>query len=143
MKSNQEPTNQRSQVKQLRWSLALVASEFGFSPKTVAQRVHVAGVLAGEDGLFSTADVHSAICGDIEQEKLRNLQKINRDLDTGHAVTVGELVDVQDFVSRYETIYAEIRQTIMGSKLNDTDKDSLLDKLAKLHSGKRGPGPDV
>ena len=143
MKSNQEPTNQRSQVKQLRWSLALVASEFGFSPKTVAQRVHVAGVLAGEDGLFSTADVHSAICGDIEQEKLRNLQKINRDLDTGHAVTVGELVDVQDFVSRYETIYAEIRQTIMGSKLNDTDKDALLDKLAKLHSGKRGPGPDV
>ena len=127
----------------MRWSLALVASEFGFSPKTVAQRVHAAGVLPGEDGLFSTTDVHSAICGDIEQEKLRNLQKVNRDLDTGHAVTVGELVDVQDFVSRYETIYAEIRQTILGSKLTDTDKDALLDKLAKLHSAKRGPGPDV
>ena len=121
----------------------MVATEFGFSPKTVAQRVHVAGVLPGEDGLFSTTDVHSAICGDIEQEKLRNLQKVNRDLDTGHAVTVGELVDVQDFVSRYETIYAEIRQTILGSKLTDTDKDALLDKLAKLHSAKRGPGPDV
>jgi Mg2+/Co2+ transporter CorC len=121
----------------------LAATEFGLSPKTVAQRVHAAGVLPGEDGLFSTADVHGAICGDIEQERLRNLQKVNRDLDTNHAKEVGELVDVEDFAKRYETIYAEIRQTILGSKLSDADKDALLDKLAKLHSRKRGPGPDV
>ena len=130
-----QPTKQRSQASSLRWSLALTAAEFGLSPKTVAQRVHAAGILPGEDGLYSTSEVHSAICGDIEQEKLRNLQKINRDLDADFAVKVGELVDKADFVKRYETIYAEIRQAILGSKLSDADKDALLDKLAKLHTG--------
>lgn len=139
----QTPARQGTQSNSLRWSLALVATEFGLSPKTVAQRVHVAGILPGEDDLFSTADVHAAICGDLEKEKIKNLQKLNRDLDTGHATAVGELVDVADFVKRYEPIYAEVRQTIMGSKLSDADKDALLDKLAKLHTGKRGPGPDV
>jgi len=133
----------KGRLQGVRWTVEQAAAEFGLNPRTVSSRMKTAGVIPGEDGHFSTMEVHSAICGDLEKEKIRNLQKLNRDLDTGHATVIGELVDVRDFVKRYEPIYAAIRQMLLGSKLPSADVDALLAELAKLHTGQRGPGPDV
>lgn len=125
---------QRSQAKAVRWSLALAGTEFGLSPKTVATRVAAAGILPGEDGLFSTADMHAAICGDLEKEKILNLQKLNRDLDVEHAKKVGELVDREDLVKRLEPICVSMKMRVMGSKLSDEEKDALCKDMAELLS---------
>lgn len=112
----------------------MMASEFGPDPKTLKKNLVTSGVVAGDDGLYSSKDALRLVCGDIDAEKLRETHERADKLAIENATARGELVDVADFAKQYETIYAEIRQTILGSKLADSDKDTLLDKLAKLHS---------
>ncbi len=125
---------QKSQVRLIRWSLAMAAAEFGLGPKTVATRVKAAGIVPGKDGRFSTAEIHGAICGDYEKERTRKMKEDADKAALENAVARGQLVDKGDFMKRFEGIYAEMRQGILGSAMPDSDKDALLNKLARVHS---------
>jgi hypothetical protein len=117
-----------------RWTLAEAGSEFGLSPKTIAQRVKAEGALPGEDGKFSTMEIHAAICGDYERQRTR---KTKEDADRSareNAVGRSELVDKGDFLQRYEQIHAGMVQKVNGSTMTATEKDALLADIEQLHS---------
>jgi len=118
----------------VRWTIEGAASEFGLNPRTVAQRVKGAGVLAGSDGLFSSVDIHRAIWGDLDRERLRKVTEEADDLAIANTTARDELVDKADFLKRFEPIYAAMRQKVMGSSMTDAEKDGLLGELTKLHS---------
>lgn len=145
-RTNQPAKQRRSRIASVRWTVQSAASEFGINPRTVASRLKVAGIVSGQDGLFSTVDIHRAICGDIDRERLRETREKANKLELENAVSRGELMDLQDLARRYEPIYAQIRQTIIASTLSDNDKDALLTALANLHtiSGRsEAEGPEV
>jgi hypothetical protein len=122
-------------ITMFRWTINRAGIEFGLSPKTVASRVKAAGILPGKDGRFSTADVHRAICGDYERARTRKMEEEALHATLENQKAKGALVDVADFRARYERTYLGVRSVIMNSGLSDTDKDRILNDLAKLHSG--------
>ena len=119
----------------LRWSIERAASEFGRAPRTVAARLKQSGQTQGEDGKFSTAQVATAIYGDLEGEKLRKTKEDADRLALANATARGELVDRQDFVRRLEPVVIQMKQRILGSGLTHAEQDELLADLAKLLSG--------
>ncbi len=131
---DQAAQGRASRLGLIRWTIEQAASEFGLNPRTVAQRVKSAGVVAGNDGRFSTFDIHRAICGDLEREKLRKLTEEADDLALGNARERKELVDKADFLKRLEPIYVAVRQKVMGSSMPDAQKDALLGDLSQIHS---------
>ena len=134
---------QKSQAKTVRWSLAMMSREFGPDHKTLAKALAASGIVAGSDGLYSSNEALRLVCGDIDAERLRKTREEADKLAIENAVARGELVDVRDFVKRYEPIYAQIRQTILASGLGDNDKDALLTELAKLHSDGGRTGAEI
>ena len=122
--------SKRKQFQPIRWTLARAGSEFGLSPKTVAQRVKAAGVTPGKDSMFSTVQIHGAICGDYERERTRKMAEEADAKAMENAARRKELVDVQDFFKRLEPVTVNIKQKIMGSALSDAEKDGLLADIA-------------
>jgi hypothetical protein len=125
---------------EFRWTVDRAGAEFGLSSKTVSNRIKSAGVHPGDDGKFSTKDIHAAICSDLEKAKLRKLQfetkrteEEREGLALANAARRGELVHKADFIRRFEGIYAQMRQLIMSSSMIDAEKDELLRKIAELH----------
>lgn len=124
---------QKASFKPLRWSLSQAASEFGLSPKTIAQRVKAAGALPGKDKKFSTVEIHSAICGDYERERTRKMKEEADGRALDNAAIRNRLVDKEDLLKRFEPIYVAMKQKVMQSAMSDAEKDGLLAELAKLH----------
>lgn len=135
--------SQKSQARTIRWSLAMMSREFGPDHKTLSKALAASGIVAGKDGLYSSKEALRLVCGDIDAERLRKTREEADKLAIENATALGELVDVRDFVKRYEPIYAQIWQTIMASTLPDNDKDALLTALAKLHSDSGRPDAKV
>ena len=102
------------------------------NPRTVAQRVKAAGILPGPDGKFATREIHSALWGDVDREKLRKLQAETRSLLLANAEKEGQLVDVADFTKRLERIIVQMKARIMSSELSNAKKDQLCSDLAAL-----------
>lgn len=122
----------KSAFESIRWTLTQAAAEFGLNPRTVVTRAKVAGLMPGEDGRFSTAEVHAAICGDYERERIRKLKEEADWAALDNAEHRKEVVDKPELLKRFESTFAEMKQAIMGSKLSDKEKDALCAKLAGL-----------
>ncbi|HEV2350816.1 MAG TPA: hypothetical protein VG028_13325 [Terriglobia bacterium] len=117
----------------LRWTLSLAASEFGINPRTVVKRVKAAGLVAGKDGKFSTAQIHAAICGDYERQRTRKTKEEADAKALENAASRGELVDKLDLLKRLEPIYAGMKEKVLSSQMSEAQKDALLQELTKLH----------
>lgn len=134
-KSNRPKAKKRAgrKIKAIRWTIELAASEFGFSPRTIIQRLKGAGVLPGPDHCFCTRDLVRCLFGDLHDQKIRKTAAEAYGKELANAKTAKLLVDVQDFLKRFEPIYAGIKQHVMASSMTDAEKDRLLLTLVKLH----------
>lgn len=111
----------------------MASAEFGPDRRTIATRIRAAGVLPGPDGKFSTADVSGAIYGDYEIQRARKMAEDADAQALANARTRHELIDKADFMHRWETIYAAMRQKILTFPAPDAEKDALLADLEQLH----------
>jgi hypothetical protein len=50
----------------VRWSISKASREFGTTDKTLSKRLAIMGVLASDDGCYSTHDIFTALAGDSE-----------------------------------------------------------------------------
>ncbi len=118
----------------IRWTVARASSEFGLNPRTLSTRIRQAGVLPGPDHKFSTADIHKAICGDYQGERLRLVRGQADQTELANAEKRHQLVDKTDFLKRLEPLYVLTVQKIMASSMSDLEKDTLRAELCKIHS---------
>lgn len=118
----------------VRWTIAAACADFGVERKFLLRRIKTAGILPGPDNKYSTADIHRAIFGDMDAERLRKTTEEANAIALTNAVSRGDLIDKSDFLKRYETVYSGMRQRIMSSGMTDQEKDELLGDLQRLHS---------
>lgn len=117
----------------VRWTFNFASSEFGVSIDTISKRMKGAGLLAGQDGCYSTKQIATAVYGDLELERigLTRAEKIAQEVK--NQVEAGELVDVADFRKDYAPICVDMVRLIETSKLTDKEKDALREAMAGLH----------
>lgn len=121
-------------LKPLRWSVEQAASEFPINPRTLASRLKKGGILAGDDGRWSTIQILEAVCGTLEGEKIRKTKAEADQIEMENAEAEKRLVDVTEFVNSMAPVYVEMKRLIRTSRLTDAEQDLLLTEMAKLHT---------
>ena len=119
-------------IKSVRWNIESAAREFGINPRTLSARIRKEGLLPGKDKLFSTADICRAVFGDMEVERLRKTREEADKLALENDKTRGALVEADKVYKWAEGVFVALRQGILASGLNETEKDELLGELRGL-----------
>ena len=126
-------TEAKSRAELIRWTLEMAAKEFGLNPRTVSGRVRQSGITPGEDGLFSTVDIHRALCPDVEielnAERLRKTKAESERIELENEKTRGTLVSVEATYKHFEHFFVALRARILASGLTEDEKDELLKDL--------------
>lgn len=123
---------QRSQVRTIRWSLAMMSREFGPDHKTLNKHLVASGITAGRDGLFSSRDALRLVCGDMDAERLRKMREEADKLELENGVRRGELLDKEAVKSLFEEGCAEQKQKILASGRSDAETDAILNELEQI-----------
>lgn len=123
-------------VEQIRWLIGTAAREFGLDDKTITARIKSAGVLPGEDGMFSTLDVAKSIYGDLEGERTRKTREEADQIAMENATTRGELLDLEDFSKRIESKASKATQIVKDFGLPEDKEEQLLNALSELFAVK-------
>ncbi len=116
----------------IRWTLGMAALEFGIDRRTVATRAKGAGLVPGEDGKFSTAQVTRALHGDLAGERLRKL-RAEADLAEIEAQDARKEripIDVITFLT--EQTFRAIATIIKCSRLPAAEKQEIFTELRTL-----------
>ena len=86
-------------------------------------------------GLFRYyRELHQKRGATLAKKRERKVDNENRLMEIEIGKEEKTVVDVQDFLRRWEALYVEMKQIVLGSNLADIDKDALLNKLSRLHS---------
>lgn len=118
----------------LRWTIIEAASEFPIAHNTLADRLRKGGIEPGSDGKWSTAQICSAIFGDLRGEQTR-LAKENADARAlENEKTRGRLLEAEDVYRHYEGVFVTFRQKTLASSMTDEEKDEFLNDLRPLKS---------
>jgi hypothetical protein len=117
----------------LRWSVLAATREFNIHRDTLAKRFSEADIKPGNDGLYSTAQILTALNGDIEGEKLRKLRLTNEREELKNAQLRCELAPLKEVSSALQATVLAIRSQILSAHdIPDDRKDSLLSNLKEL-----------
>jgi phage terminase Nu1 subunit (DNA packaging protein) len=122
-------------LKEMRWNKELAASEFGINPRTLTDRIRKYGILAGKDKKFSTRDICSAVFGDIDAEKLREVKERADKLALENAEHRGELVDVKRLAEAMNRPLSAMRSRIASAvELLPEEREELGRDIQKLYA---------
>lgn len=117
----------------LRWSIRQAATEFNRHTETVTKRLKTAGILAGPDGLFSTAQIIEAIFGDIQSERLRKCRLEADLLAIEKRKLDGELVATAEIKPVIDNLCVSIRQVIAKSEhLTEQQRHKLCEEIKAM-----------
>ena len=110
----------------IRWTLEKAATEFGLDRATLSKRITTAGIVAGEDGKFSTAEICAAVFGDIEGEKLREKRHQANLLEMDEAERRGELLRKAEVYDQIDKLGLELKANIMACNIGEDEKRDIL-----------------
>ena len=117
----------------VKWTVEKASREFGLNPKTLRKRIASIGIAPAFDGRdYTTQQIASAVFGDIEGERLREIRAKADGLELENARKRGEWVEAAVFVREYHRVLIAMRQTIMNSKLTETEKHDVLLALSEI-----------
>jgi hypothetical protein len=118
--------------RQIRWNIEVAAREFGINPRTLSAHLVKADQQPGEDGMFSTPQVCSAVFSDYEQEntRLRKAQADQAELDL--SVARKEVVPVEIAFQTVSNMFFAVRRVIETSDLPTENKDEIYEQLQGL-----------
>jgi len=119
----------------IRWTLHLAAQEFGIDDKALLKRIKTGGILQGEDGLWSTKDICSAVFGDIDLEKLRAARHTANLLEIEEAEKRDQLLSKADVYTALDKIGIELKAKIMACNISEDEKRDIL-KTMQANIGK-------
>lgn len=134
------PKGEKAEFSSVRWTLEKAAPEFDINPRTLAKRVKTSGLLPGEDGKWSTLQIHKAVSGDYEYERTRKTREEADNFALDNAQARRELVDLASLTTLTNPIMATLAQRIANLPCEAHLKDEIRRDIAKLLSVIR-PGP--
>jgi hypothetical protein len=79
----------------LRWTMRRAAAEFATGYHVLCRKMQQAGEIAGEDGLYVTDQLVTALYGDLHRARVRKLDADCERSETLTAQLKGELIDRQ------------------------------------------------
>lgn len=124
----------RKQTSGIRWTVNSAESEFGLNRRTINKRLRQSDIQPGDDGKFSTAQICSAVFGDIDSERLRLTKEQADKIAIDNAASRSELVnatELKDVVER--GLAAMVQAVLAASNLENEDKDKIIGHLK--HAG--------
>jgi hypothetical protein len=121
-----------STVKLIRWTTAKAGAEFGCDPATLANKIKREGLLPGDDGMFSTRDICSAVFGDMEGEKLRNLRRDAELKEVELGRLKRELIPAENVQREWSAVIIAIRQAIWNFDAPEAVRRQWLGELRDL-----------
>jgi len=110
----------------IRWTLEKAATEFGLDRTTLSKRITTAGILAGADKMFSTADICAAVFGDIEGEKLREKRHQANLLEMEEEERRGLLLKKSEVYDQIDKLGIELKANIMACNIGEDEKRDIL-----------------
>lgn len=116
----------------IRWTIEHAASEWGVDRKTLSKYIRTSGVLAGEDGMFSTRDIDRALNSDGEAARAALAVSQKNKCDLQVEALAGRLVDPKQCQQLWDSAMVALRTKIADSKLSDAEKRELLKDLQSI-----------
>lgn len=119
-------------IKGERWDGKRAQTEFDIDADTLSKRVKANGIMAGEDGKFSTMQICAAIYGDLESERTRltkeqaNIASLKKD-EMLRRLIPAELVE-----RVWMSVLSDLRTKITNTELPDRVKKEILTDLQNL-----------
>lgn len=108
--------------------------EFGVSPKTVSSKIKAAGIIAGNDGMFSTAQISQALFDSDHFERIRLVKEQAEAKHLANAEARKELVNVDELADRMTMPLAAMRQCILSvKKLTQDEREEILANIQDLY----------
>ena len=122
-----------STVKLIRWTTAKAGAEFGCDPATLSNRIKRAGIVAGDDGMFSTRDICAAVFGDMEGEKLRNLRRDAELKEIELARLNRELIAAEKVTEVWASVFIALRQAIWNCDAPEANRRRWLAEIQDIN----------
>jgi len=117
----------------VRWSLTNAATEFGCARETLKRGFKQNGIDPdAEDGRFTTAQICTALFGDLNGEKVRLTRAQADRVELENKQAIGLLINVDDAIGAVHQFTFAIRQKILLSSMTDQDKNGLLLELQRI-----------
>src|SRR4030095_15061651 len=116
----------------MRWTVAAASSEFPIGHQALADRLRKSGQIPGSDKKWSTAQICTAIFGDLRGEQTRETKARADKLEIQNLKTLGLVVDkdvVQNFCTGFGMI---LRKEILASSMTEEEKDESLANIKAL-----------
>lgn len=116
----------------IRWTLIRAASEFGVDRKTMTDRLKSAGIEAGKDDCFSTADICRAIFSDLEAEKIRDTRAAAKLKEIAIEDKLRNSIPVALVEKVWSATIIDLRQKILYAEIPDQTKQEILKDLQAI-----------
>lgn len=115
--------------KSLRWSLTLACSEFGISPKALAQRVRTSGVEPGKDKKYSTADISKAIFGGANYERMLLTREQREFVAVKKNIALHKYIPLDIAERLWSNVIHDLNRKISYASIPDEVKQTLAEDL--------------
>ena len=110
----------------IRWTLEKAAMEFGLDRTTLSKRITTAGIVAGEDKKFSTAQICEAVFGDLEGEKLLKMKADRRIAEQTADLNDKMLLRKSEVYDQIDKLGIELKANIMACNISEDEKRDVL-----------------
>jgi hypothetical protein len=119
-------------TRSIRLNIDQAAGEFDLDGKTLRRRIRAGGIVPGEDGKFSIAQICAAVFGDYRAEKTREARENADRLALENEKRRGALLDADAVYKHYEGVFVVYRAKTLASSMSDDEKEELLHELRGL-----------
>jgi hypothetical protein len=116
----------------LRWSVERAGIEFGVSSNTLRKSLGKNSATPDQDGLFSTAQIVTALYGALHQEKLRTQRQVADRITLENEITRAEVLNPTELMRVLAMISDAKSSRIMAADVPRSVKDDLLTDLGSV-----------
>jgi hypothetical protein len=113
-----------------RWDVKAAAREFGWTVDTLRRKLNAAKQVPAQDGTWATAQIISALYGDIHGQRLRKTAAEARYWELKGAVLAGESLPRALLTPALTEIFVIVKQLVIGSSMTTSEKTDLLNAVS-------------
>lgn len=95
----------------MRWTVLLAAREFNIARETLAKRLRAESIEPGKDGMFSTAQIVTAIYGNYDFERTRLMRSDANQAEMKEAQLRKELISTADAFLSFSGVCFQVKRS--------------------------------
>jgi hypothetical protein len=114
----------------LHWSIERASREFNLAPVTLSKFLRQSDIVPDESGCFTTAQLCSAIYGDLRAERLRKERELTKRYRIENEVSEGNLLNRASVTASLAEMADAMKQAVMNSGMPREACENFLRNLA-------------